>query len=46
MMLYVEVLVSPEGRYFSINLEDQVLITKDGFENLTTYEFYAALMGW
>ena len=46
MMLYVEVLVSPEGRDFSINLEDQVLITKDGFENLTTYEFDAALMGW
>jgi len=46
MMLYVEVLVSPEGGDFSINLEDQVLITEDGFENLTTYEFDATLMGW
>ena len=45
MMLYVEVLVSPEGRDFSINLEDQVLITEDGFENLTTYEVDRVLMG-
>jgi len=26
-------------------LEDQVLITDDGFENLTTYPFDPALMG-
>ena len=45
MVLCVEALVSPEGGDFSIKLEDQVLITEDGFENLTTYPFDAALMG-
>ena len=45
MVLCVEALVSPEGGDFSIKLEDQVLITKDGFENLTKYPFDAALMG-
>ena len=45
MVLCVEALVSPEGGDFSIKLEDQVLITDDGFENLTTYPFDPALMG-
>ncbi|MBM1631598.1 aminopeptidase P family protein [Sulfitobacter mediterraneus] len=45
MVLCVEALVSPEGGDFSIKLEDQVLVTEDGFENLTTYPFDAALMG-
>ena len=45
MTLCVEVLVQPEGGDFSIKLEDQVLITEDGFERLTTYPFDAALMG-
>ncbi len=45
MTLCVEVLASPEGGDFSIKLEDQVLITEDGYENLTTYPFDAALMG-
>ncbi|UWR21307.1 dimethylsulfonioproprionate lyase DddP [Sulfitobacter sp. S190] len=45
MVICVEALVSPEGGDFSIKLEDQVLITEDGFENLTTYPFDAALMG-
>lgn len=45
MVLCVEALVSPEGGDFSIKLEDQVLITEDGFENLTRYPFDAALMG-
>jgi Xaa-Pro dipeptidase len=45
MVLCVEALVSPEGGNFSIKLEDQVLITEDGFENLTTYPFDRALMG-
>jgi len=45
MVLCVEVLASPEGGDFSIKLEDQVLITEDGFENLTKYPFDAALMG-
>ena len=45
MVLCVEALVSAEGGNFSIKLEDQVLITEDGYENLTTYPFDAALMG-
>ena len=45
MTLCVEVLASPEGGDFSIKLEDQVLITEDGFENLTRYPFDPALMG-
>ena len=45
MVLCVEALVGEEGGDFSIKLEDQVLITEDGFENLTTYPFDAALMG-
>ena len=45
MVLCVEALVSPEGGDFSIKLEDQVLITEHGFENLTQYPFDAALMG-
>lgn len=45
MTLCVEALVSPEGGDFSIKLEDQVLITESGHENLTTYPFDAALMG-
>lgn len=39
MTLCVEALISPKGGDFSIKLEDQVLITEDGFENLTKYPF-------
>ena len=35
----------PEGGDFSIKLEDQVLITETGCENLTTYPFDPRLMG-
>lgn len=45
MVLCVEALVSPEGGNFSIKLEDQVLITEDGYENLTTYPYDERLMG-
>ncbi len=45
MVLCVEALVGEVGGDFSIKLEDQVLITEDGFENLTTYPFDLALMG-
>ncbi|MFW8636070.1 dimethylsulfonioproprionate lyase DddP [Cribrihabitans pelagius] len=45
MVLCVEALVSPEGGDFSIKLEDQVLITEDGYENLTRYPFDERLMG-
>jgi len=45
MTLCVEVLASPKGGDFSIKLEDQVLITEDGYENLTTYPFDPRLTG-
>lgn len=45
MVLCVEALVSPEGGDFSIKLEDQVLITPEGFENLSAYPFDPRLMG-
>ncbi len=45
MVLCVEALVSPEDGDFSIKLEDQVLITETGFENLTDYPFDKNLMG-
>ena len=45
MTLCVEALVGEPGGDFSIKLEDQVLITEDGFENLTTYPFDPALLG-
>jgi len=45
MTLCVEALISPEGGDFSIKLEDQVLITEDGYENLTKYPFDPALTG-
>ena len=44
MVLCVEALVSREGGDFSIKLEDQVLVTEDGFENLTRYPFCDRLM--
>ena len=45
MTLCVEALVSGDDESFSIKLEDQVLITESGFENLTKYPFDAALLG-
>ncbi len=45
MVLCVEALVGAEGGAFSIKLEDQVLVTETGYENLTTYPFDPALMG-
>ncbi len=45
MVLCVEALVSPEGGDFSIKIEDQVLITEDGHENLTHYPFDPRLTG-
>ncbi|MBC6441967.1 MAG: aminopeptidase P family protein [Rhodobacteraceae bacterium] len=45
MVLCVEACVGAVGGDFSIKLEDQVLITTDGYENLTSYPFDDALMG-
>lgn len=44
MMLCVEALIAHKGGDFSIKLEDQVLITETGVENLTRYPFDARLM--
>ena len=45
MTLCVEVAAGAVGADFSVKLEDQVLITEDGYENLTQYPFDPALMG-
>ena len=45
MVLCVEALIAEEGGDFSIKLEDQVLVTEDGFENLSKYPFDQRLMG-
>ena len=45
MCLCVEALISPEGGDFSIKLEDQVVVTADGVENLTIAPFDPALSG-
>ena len=44
MTLCVEVAAGAVGGDFSIKLEDQVLITEDGYENLTAYPFDPALL--
>ena len=43
MVICIEALVSPEGGDFSIKIEDQILITETGAENLTRYPFDPAL---
>ena len=45
MVLCVEVLASPENGDFSIKLEDQVVVTEEGYENLSSYPFDERLMG-
>ena len=45
MVLCVEALISPGGGDFYIKLEDQVLITPTGYENLSKYPFDDMLMG-
>jgi Xaa-Pro aminopeptidase len=45
MVLCVEALVGEVGGDFSIKLENQVLITETGHENLTAYPFDPRLMG-
>ena len=45
MTLCVEAAVGEVGGTFTIKLEDQVLITEDGYENLTKYPFDPKLMG-
>ena len=45
MVFCVEALIATEGGDFSIKLEDQVLVTENGPDNLTKYPFDKALMG-
>ncbi|MDU8944449.1 dimethylsulfonioproprionate lyase DddP [Ovoidimarina sediminis] len=45
MVLCVEVLAGEVGGDFSVKLEEQVLITETGYENLTSYPFDPRLMG-
>ena len=45
MVFCVEALICEEGKDFSIKLEDQVLITETGYENLTNYPFDKNLLG-
>ena len=45
MMLGVEALIGRDGGPFSIKLENQLLVTQDGVENLTSYPWDDRLMG-
>ena len=45
MMLCVEACIQTKGGGFAIKLEDQVLITETGYENLTKYPFDQRLLG-
>lgn len=45
MVMCVEALVSHSERRFSVKLEEQVLVTENGFENLTSYPFDKRLLG-
>jgi Xaa-Pro aminopeptidase len=45
MVVCVEALIGRAGGDFSIKLEDQVLITETGYENLTSYPLDARLSG-
>lgn len=45
MVLCVEALISPENGDFSLKLEDQVLITDDGYEVLSSYPYDPRLTG-
>ena len=44
MTLCVEALIAHKGGDFSIKLEDQVLITETGYENLTRCPFEPRLL--
>ena len=45
MVFCVEALVGEQGGDFSIKLEDQVVVTETGYENLSRYPFDERLMG-
>ena len=45
MTICVEVYCGEKGGREGVKLEDQVLITENGFENLTRYPFEERLLG-
>jgi Xaa-Pro aminopeptidase len=45
MAISVEAMVSPKNGDISIKLEDQVIITETGYENLTKVPFDYRLLG-
>ena len=45
MCLCVEALVGEEGGDFCIKLEDQLIVTETGFENITQFPYDARLLG-
>jgi len=45
MVICVEVYAGAVGGRDGVKLEEQVLITEDGYENLCTYPFDAKLLG-
>ena len=45
MCLCVEALVGEEGGDFCIKLEDQLIVTETGFENITKFPYDPRLMG-
>ena len=46
MVLCVEAYIGEEGGLEGIKLEDQVLVTEDGYENLTNFEFEKDLINF
>jgi Xaa-Pro aminopeptidase len=45
MMLCVEALIGRDGGPYSIKLENQLLVTEDGVEDMTSYPWDDQLMG-
>jgi Xaa-Pro aminopeptidase len=44
MVICVEVYVGEDGGSHGVKLEDQVLVTQDGFENMTRFPFEEAFL--
>ena len=45
MVMTAEVYIGAVGGHEGVKLEDQVIITEDGFENMTSYPFDDRLLG-
>jgi Xaa-Pro dipeptidase len=44
MVVCIESYMGPEGEHDGVKLEQQVLITEDGYELLTTFPYEASLL--